>query len=193
MTNKPQITSYSSVPRPILEVANTLSRFGKIGFWLQIALGILALISTGIAAISGLFTRNEGPQGAAIAIFFAISGLVALLVGIFFSFRYIGIAKLLRSPEPNQRPSKQDTLREIRLGFQVNLLGLFLAILGAQAITGATLIKIITIPQAAVAVEQASRFVQPVDLLVIQANVITITAHFAGLIVSFWLLSRLTR
>jgi hypothetical protein len=194
MTNRDKKSELSTpLPRAIQEVADTLRRYGRIGFWVQIVLGVLAALATAVGAFSEIFSSEASPQGASAGIFFAVSGLVALLVAIYFCFRYIGVSQLLRNPDPAQRPSKQDTLREVRLGLFVNLLGLFLAIFGAQAITGATLIKIFTIPQAAVAVNQSSRFIQPVDLVVIQANVTTITAHFAGLIVSAWLLSRLSR
>ncbi|MFW6359357.1 MAG: DUF3611 family protein [Chroococcales cyanobacterium] len=183
----------TSIPPAIQRVANDMTRVGRIGFWTQIVLGVLALVATTVGSFSDLLSQEDAPQGASSGLFFAICSLITLAVAVYFCFRYVGIGKLLRSEDASQRPSKGDTIREIRLAISVNLIGMILSIVGAQAITGATLIKIFTIPQAAVAVERASRFVQPVDLVVIQANVTTITAHFCGFVISLWLLNKITK
>ena len=192
--DKLNLNPTNQVPRAIQEVADTMRRYGQIGFWLQIFIGVLASLATVVAVLSRVFNAEAAP-GAALALFLSICGLVTLIVAIYFCFRYIGVARLLLNSNPAERPTKQDTLKEVRLGVFVNLFGLFLSIVGAQAITGATLTKTFTIPQGVgtFTVEQASRLVQPVDLLVIQATVTIISAHFAGLIISTWLLSRLSR
>ncbi|MDB9355004.1 DUF3611 family protein, partial [Nodularia spumigena CS-587/03] len=38
-----------------------------------------------------------------------------------------------------------------------------------------------------------TRIISGLDMLVVQANINTVSAHFAGLAVSIWLLNRITR
>jgi hypothetical protein len=78
-------------------------------------------------------------QGTGFGIFFAICGLVTLGVGAYFAFRYTRISRELLLTNGAGRPSKADTLQIIRLGLIVNLVGMLLTILGAQAIVGSIL------------------------------------------------------
>ncbi|NEP56253.1 MAG: DUF3611 family protein, partial [Symploca sp. SIO2G7] len=40
---------------------------------------------------------------------------------------------------------------------------------------------------------EARRYVNPVDLFGVQANIITVSAHFIGIIAPIWLYSRVNR
>jgi hypothetical protein len=77
----------------------------------------------------------------------------------------------------------------------INLVGLLLSLLGAQAIVGALLAKSLTLPQTGLGVYQIdpSRTIRTLDILVVQANTNTVAAHFAGLVGSLWLLNRINR
>jgi len=72
----------------------------------------------------------------------------------------------------------------------VNLVGMLLTIFGAQAVVGSVLTKSLS-QQGAVL--DPSRYVQPLDLFVVQGNVNTITAHFAGIVASLWLFNRVSK
>lgn len=188
----------SSLPPALQRVASSLRIFGGISFWLQLVLGVISGLILVFATISGSIGRapnQASNQGTGFGIFFAICGLVTLGVGAYFAFRYTRISKdLLLSNAPG-RPSKADTLQIIRLGLVVNLVGMLLTIVGAQAIVGSILAKSLSQPQGALGIGaiDLNRFVQPLDLFVVQANTNTIAAHFVGITASLWLFNRVNR
>ena len=188
----------SSLPPALQRVAMSLRTFGGISFWLQLILGVVSLFVLVFATISGSVGRNtsQANQGTGFGVFFAICGLVTLGVGAYFAFRYTRISKDLLESNAAARPSKADTLQIIRLGLIVNLVGMLLTIVGAQAIIGSILAKSFAQPQGAVGVGgivDLNRFVQPLDLFVVQANTNTIAAHFVGITASLWLFNRVNR
>ena len=186
----------SSLPPALQRVALTLRTIGNISFWLQTVLGVisaLVLIFATFSSSVGRQANQASNQGTGFGIFFAICGLVTLGVGAYFAFRYTRISRELQVSNAAGRPSKADTLQIIRLGLIVNLVGMLLTILGAQAIVGSILAKSLSQPQGGFTAIDPSRFVQSVDLFVVQANTNTIAAHFVGIAASLWLFNRVNR
>lgn len=194
MREKPDI---SSLPPALQRVALTLRTIGNISFWLQLVLGVISIVILLAASASSGFGRQANQatnQGSGLGIFFAICGLVTLGVGAYFAFRYTKIAKQILSGDPDRRPSKADTLQIIRLGLIVNMVGMLLTILGAQATIGTTVLKSFAQGQGAFTTAiDPSQLVRSLDLLVVQANTNTILAHFAGIAASLWLFNRVNR
>jgi|SRR4028119_1930856 hypothetical protein len=195
MREKPET---SSLPPALQRVAFALRTFGGISFWLQLVLGVISSLILVFASISGSVGRqaNQGNnQGTGFGIFFAICGLVTLGVGAYFAFRYSRLSRQLLESNAAGRPSKGETLQLIRLGLIVNLVGMLLTIVGAQAIVGSILAKSLSQPQGALGLGtlDLNRFVQPLDLFVVQANTNTIAAHFVGIAASLWLFNRVNR
>jgi len=193
MREKPDM---SSLPPALQRVALTLRTVGGISFWLQAVLGVISTLVLLFATFSGRAAspaNQAGNQGTGFGIFFAICGLITLGVAAYFAFRYTRIARDLLDSNPAGRPSKADTLQIIRLGLIVNLVGMLLTILGAQAIIGSILTKSLSQPQGTLTTFDPTRFVQPLDLFVVQANTNTIAAHFVGIAASLWLFNRVSR
>ena len=181
-------------------IAQTFRLTGQITFWAQLVLG---LVSGGILLFA-TFSANSSPgkgvtgtgSGTGLGIFFAICGLVVLGVGIFISFRYIRIGKQLDSLNSSNHPRKLETVQVVRLGLILHLVGILLTLIGAQAIVGILLTKSLTVSQiipGTITQVDPSRVIQPLDIFVVQANTNTISAHFAGLLGSIWLLNRITK
>ena len=189
MSNKSELTP--SLSPAIQRVSTALRRAGTIGFWVQIFLGVVSALILGGAAISQNIGAG-GDAGSGFGIFLAICGLVTLGVSVYFCFRYVSISKLLESGDPTMRPSKPDTLQVIRLGLIVNLIGMFLTILGAEATVGVVLGKALAQPSGLTTYDP-SLFVRAIDIFIVQANTNTIAAHFSGIVASLWLLNRITR
>lgn len=187
MNNKPEISS----PRSLIikRASLNLKWAGTIGFWVQLVLGVISGV---ILLLAGSGAEERASQGTGLGLFSAACGLVALAIGIYFSFRYTIIAKLLQNPNPAEQPNKLDTLRIIRTGLIVNLVGMLLTIVGAQAIVGIVLAKSLARPQLAIG-SDPKEFVNSLDLLLVQANTNTILAHFAGIVSSLLLLNRITK
>lgn len=186
----------SSLPSALQRVALTLRTIGGISFWLQLVLGVISGVILLFATFSSSFGRQANQatsQGTGFGAFFALCGLVTLGVGAYFAFRYTRLARELRSSSVAGRPSKAKTLDTIRLGLIVNMVGMLLTILGAFATIGSILAKSFSQFQGALTAIDPSRFVQPADLFVVQANTNTIAAHFVGIAASLWLFNRVNR
>lgn len=188
-------SSSKSPPSAIQEVALAFRRIGWISFWSQSVLGVVAIVILGFSSLSRDVAVNEQRVGTGIGIFFAIAGVIALGISIFWAFRYTKIAKQLQSSNPNNRPRKADTVQLLRLGVLISLVGMLVSVVGAQAIVGALVAKSLSLPQAGAGVYQLdpSRIIRPLDIFVVQANTNTVAAHLAGLIASLWLLNRVNK
>ena len=188
----PRDSDLYSLPPAVQRAANILLRQGRIGFWTQIVLGVISGVLLLIATASLLGTRQR-TSGIEIGVLCAIGGAGFLVVAIFFSSRYMKIARQMLRGDQDSRPKKSDTIQLIRQGLIANIIGMFLTILGAQALAGIVLIKSLNVPQGTFNVaSNPSQFVNSVDLLIVQANTNTILAHFTGIVTSLWLLNRIT-
>jgi len=181
------------LPPKVEQAADNLKWCGRIGFWTQLVLGIISAVTVLFASLSLGDNSRTATQGTEFGILCAILGIIVLVVAMYFAWRYMAISRLLRSPNPDQRPSKPDTLQVIRLGLTVNMVGMLIAIIGAETIAGIVLAKSLALPPNAISAQDLSRFVNSLDLLIVQANTNSIAAHFAGIVSSLVLLNRITR
>jgi len=183
------------LPATLQQIAVSFRLAGWASFWVQSVLGVVSTLVLLFASLG----RDIGPQGqrsagTGIGIVLAVSGIVTLAIGVYIAFRYTRIAKRLQSTNPNNRPRKADTVQVLRLGLIVNLVGTLLTILGAQAIVGILLLRSLSLPQGlGAAIYNPQQIIRPVDIFVVQANTNTVAAHFVGLVVSLFLLNRVTK
>jgi amino acid transporter len=183
------------LPPALQRVASSFKIAGWVSFWAQI---VLAVVSGAVLAFSGLnlggtpqpgTSPNPGVGG---GIFFAVCGLVALFIGAYFAFSYTRLARKLKTSAPQARPKPGDLVRVLRLGLLVNLSGTLLTLLGAQAIVGSLLVK--SLSQAGSLFSgNLSKFVTPLDVFLVQANINTLMAHFVGVIATLWLIQVMNR
>jgi len=183
------------LPATLQQIAVSFRLAGWASFWVQSVLGVVSTLVLLFASLG----RDIGPQGqrspgTGIGIVLAVSGIVTLAIGVYIAFRYTRIAKRLQSTNPSNRPRKADTVQVLRLGLIVNLVGTLLTILGAQAIVGILLLRSLSLPQGlGAAIYNPQQVIRPVDIFVVQANTNTVAAHFVGLVVSLFLLNRVTK
>ncbi|AFZ25818.1 Protein of unknown function (DUF3611) [Cylindrospermum stagnale PCC 7417] len=191
MSQNPDAPSSSSNIRAI---AQTFRLTGWISFWIQLVLGVISGI---IVLLYAIFSQRTGSPsnnpGTGFGVFLAICGLVVLGVGIYLAYRYTRIGNQLQSSNPNNRPRKSETVQILRLGLMVNLAGILVTLLGAQAIVGTLVARSISPQAVTTQLFDPTRIISGLDMLVVQANTNTVSAHFAGLVVSLWLLNRINR
>lgn len=163
---------------------------GWISFVFQLILGVVS------ALLLLIFGRNvESPSSTAntdLGVFLAICGLVTLGISIYLAFRCKNIGRQLQSTNPSNRPRKIETVKTLQLALIVNLVGMLLTLLGAQATIGLLLVKVSSQAGTIVGAVDPNRITGQ-DLFAVQANTNTITAHFVGLVGSIWLLNRITK
>jgi hypothetical protein len=178
-----------SLPPNVQRAAAILRFAGNVGFWVQLVLGVLAAALL-FLSIAGLLTQQKASQGTGFSIFCSTAGVLCLVVSILICFRYKKIADLMESGNIEQRPKKTTTIQTVRLGLSSNLIGIFFSIIGAEGFIGILWSKFSNIPQGA-AVYDTSKLPTPNEILLLLANTHTILCHFAGIVVSLWLLDRL--
>jgi hypothetical protein len=186
-------TPENGSPSPnVLKVILAFRMWGWIGVWAQLVLGVISGIilllasARGATSVSTVGSNVVNNPGTIPGLSFAWIGLAFVGASIFWSFRYTQIAKKLRLPE---RPTKAQTVSLLKIGIVISLVGALITLIGAFVIVGSLTAKSLT-PQSAN--NFLSITVQPIDMLVVQANTNTILAHFASLVTSLWLLNRIT-
>jgi hypothetical protein len=185
-----------SPPASLQAIAKAFRLYGWIGFWAQLVLGVVSAVILLVFAIFGQRASSSGNNpGTGFGIFLAVCGLVALGVSIYLAFRYTRLGNQLQSSNPNNRPRKSETVQVLRLGVIVNLVGILLTLLGAQAIVGTFAARAISQPQLAIYAPQQGNqaWITGLDMFAIQANTNIVFAHFAGLVAALWLLNRVNR
>lgn len=193
MVNK---SDSSSLPAALQQIAVAFRLAGWLSFWTQLVLAVVSTLVLLFASVSrDAVPQNQQNPGTGFGIFLAVSALITLGLGVYLAFRYTRIARQLRSANPSNRPRKLETVKILRLGLIVNLVGILLSLLGAQAIAGTLLLKSLSVPQigfgAGLTAPQA--LIRPLDIFVVQANTNTVAAHFCGLVASLFLLNRITK
>jgi len=160
---------------------------GWLAFWVELAF----TLGSGLVLIFAMSGRNFSTElntGISIGIFWACCAVFALLVNIFFAYRYTRIAKGLANPNKEFTPSKSDTLKMLRWAVIVSLVGILLGILGAGSTVGVLVAKSVSQPPG-VAITDANRIIRALDVFVVVANLNGIAAHFVGLVTSLGLLN----
>jgi hypothetical protein len=112
-------------------------------------------------------------------------------LSIYWNWRYTGVAKWLKVPHLAIYPKKSDVIRLLQQGLLVNAVGTILTLLSVAASIGTLLTKSLAQVEG-LAIDNASQFVAPMDMLIVQANINTIIAHFVGIVIASWLVSRIS-
>ena len=176
----------------VLRVVLAFRRWGWVSFWTQVVLCVVsALVLLQLillkAPSTAIPTGADTNPATLPGLSFAWAGIAVLGASIFWNFRYTQMAKKLRSPD---RPTKTQTIFQIKIGLIINLVGMLITLVGAASIVGA-----LTLRSQQGVFAGAGNFnltIQPLDFQIIQASFNIIFAHFVGLVGSLLLLNRAT-
>lgn len=171
----------------VKETALLLRRLSWLTWWSQ-------LILTTVSSVTLLFARNVIGASTASSYAIATSSLPNFLLaglGIGLSFGSIFwtwasrrlARRLLRKPT---KPLEAAAMlrKSINVGVTLNLFGMLTSLISAEQIVGALAIKVLTSAPARTTVallESSSSYLQPLDILVVQANTNTLFSHFSCL------------
>ncbi|NET32316.1 MAG: DUF3611 family protein [Cyanothece sp. SIO1E1] len=184
------IDSYS-LPPAVRRIATSFRIFGWVSFWVQIVLAVVASLVLLFASLN----ENADNPATGFGLFFATCGLVTLYLGVFWAFRYTRLAKRLKGSGSGPRPKPKDAMQALRLGLIINLVGMLLTLMGAEAIVGALLAKSLAQPQGVGLFNSRNitQFIQSLDIFLVQANTHTLVAHFVGIVASLFLVQSVNR
>jgi hypothetical protein len=186
-----------NLPDAVQRIAKAFRMTGWISFWIQL---VLAVVSTLVLLFSAVVLQSESRSpgqgvtnpGAGAGLILALAGIGVLYGGIYWAFYYTRLSRALRTKE--LPPTPKALMQAIRVGLLINMIGMFITLLGGEALIGSLFAKALSQPQSGVAFyERITQAVQPLDILVVQANTNTILAHFVGVTGSLWLLRSLNR
>ena len=196
MANPAKLTG-DAPPQAVKRAARNLRIWGSVGLWVESVLGVISgvILIAAILIYSSTSAQGGGnPLGGGVGFSFAAVGLVAIGISSYFFSRYTRISKRLAASNAANRPSRADILRLLRIGLIVNLCGMAVTLLGAFPFTGLVLSKaLIRAGSGGIVIDDPSKFVNAFDILIFQAFLNSIFAHFAGVVTSLWLLDRITR
>lgn len=189
-----------SLPPALRRIIKSFYWFGWGSFWAQAILAVVSTLVLGFsAAIIGLQSSTSQSvardnPGAGAGLFFAIAGLFGLYAGAYWAFRYTRLSRQLRATDGRSRPKPGDVIQSLRVGLLINMVGMFLTLLGGEALIGALVAKALSQPQGGAAFfERITQAIQPLDIWVVQANTNIALAHFVGIAVSLWLVQVMGR
>jgi hypothetical protein len=183
------------LPVAAQKVAFALRTAGWVCFWAQAVLAVVAGLILLLAIPSTLSTgATQTSAGTGGGVLLAVCGLLVLGYSAYRAFSFTRLSRKLRSPATGVRPKKVETIQQVRLTLMSNLSGMLLTLLGAEAIGGTLFVKSISQPQVLFgAAVDFSRFIQPLDIFVVLANIHATVAHFVGIVGSLWLLDRINK
>ncbi len=171
----------------ILKLAKVFKILGWSSFWGQIGFAAFA----GLILLLALIGRPDSGTGIGIGIFWAVFSFLFIFPATVFSFRYTLIAKsLLHAPEAHWHPRKSEVDRFLRIGTLIGLIGIILALIGAEASIAVLVAKTVSQPPG-MAITDPSKLVRALDVYVVLTNLNLIAAHLFGTIAALWLLAQI--
>lgn len=171
------------------DIAHILRLTGRVSFWVELAFAAICVLSL-LFAITGRNFSEETNPAMGIGIFWGVCSLFLVAFNIYLAFRCTRIAKSLLTLGPELRPSKAETMKLLRLGIIISLVGILLNLLGGGATLGVLVAKAVSQPPG-IAITDPNQIIRGLDVFVMVANVNGIAAHFVGNVAALWLLDKL--
>jgi hypothetical protein len=185
----------SDTPPTLREIASTFRFVGWFSFWFQL---VLTVVSSAILLFAAVSSRNPtgNNPGTGVGVVLTVCGIAVLGFNMFWALtQYVKIGRRLKPPS-TEKPSKAEAIQVIRTGLIASLVGILLALLGTQAIVGLLFGKAVN-QFTALAIPGVGgfnpNFIQPIDILVVQASANVILAQFVAISSSLWLLNKMSR
>jgi hypothetical protein len=170
------------------KIANQIRLTGWMMLWVQLALALVSGLLLLFASTGRDFADKSNP-GLGVGVFWAVIGVLLLLFGVFWDFRYTRLGRRLDNPNPTLHPSKADTITTIRMGILISLVGMLLTLLGAGSSVSVLVAKVVSQPPG-VAIVNPNKIIRALDVFIVVANINGIAAHFVGIVASMWLLEK---
>ncbi len=187
---------FNTSPSP-QQLATTFRRLGLIGFWCQLLLGLIPII---LMIFQWFFSSQPQfigtPDSGNILTFIDI---LTLVFTIYWCFRYSQLGSNLQNPD--RRPTKVRVIREVWIGIIANVAVMLFAVLIGIVTVGGLLHVILSLPSGAAAILQTTpggkvinpgSIIVPMDIFGLLAIMNVILAGLVGIVISLWLLYRLS-
>mmetsp|Transcript_37471 Transcript_37471/g.48235 ORF Transcript_37471/g.48235 Transcript_37471/m.48235 type:complete len:305 (+) Transcript_37471:65-979(+) len=183
----------------VRSLSNAFQSTTWLSWWAQVILSTVAGVILFFAGTISDPMANVFMNGSLLA----GCGVVLGLVSTFWTWGYAVSAKKWKRPDANLVKMKNGMLRRLKVGQFINILGMLIAIVGAEQIVGTLVAKVLSaqglspfigglnysgapmlLPQGAV---------QALDIFIVQANTNTVLGHLVGLLTSMYLRTQVNR
>ena len=183
--------SSSNIDPLVLKASQKLTAAGWLSWWSQLILTVISSV-TFIFARNVLQSQTTSPiEFGRIASKFILPGvgIVTSIMSIFWTWGGRRLAKRFVRRNTSQVEAANLMRRVITVGCTLNLVGLLTSLLGAQYIVGTLVAKAMqnVVGLGANMGAISSQTLQPLDVLVVQANTNVLTSHFVSLACLLWL------
>ena len=178
------------------DTAAALRRTAWMSWWTQVVLST-------VSAVILLFARSVGGYSSSKvssppSFFVGGVGIALSVTSIFWTWGGARLASRLRRGRTSRVQAANLLRRSVTFGTALNLAGMLVTLLGLFAIIGGLATKVLTggglMPFGAMAgggggggASIVAQTVQPLDILVVQANANTLLSHFSSLVFSLYL------
>jgi hypothetical protein len=172
------------VPPALATLASRLWAWGWLNWWVQ---GSLSVVSAVLLLFANSVTMPTIGAPALFGRALALGACAASFASTFWAWGYTSLAgRIRRKPDKWTGKSAAAAARKaLYIGSAINLVGIGLAIVGAEAIVGTLAAKALTQGSGVVLdAKAAAASIQALDVLIVQANTNTLAACFAGLLAS---------
>lgn len=181
-------------PSPNDSLSAAFSRLGWLGFWMQVAVGLIPLALTIYALVFG---RNPAPgtrAGFPLIEYLSIAGLLVLAFTTMWSYRYTRLA--VRLADPGRRPEESEVQGTVWTGIKASTVGILFSMIVMFFEVAQLLIYFLRAPQVGIPVIQTTggpaSWVSAADIAGLMALLLTMFVEVAVLAFSLWLLYRTT-
>ncbi|MEZ2128206.1 MULTISPECIES: DUF3611 family protein [unclassified Sinorhizobium] len=173
-------------------LARAFARLGWIGFWMQIAIGAIA-----IALTVYIFVLDRDPSlatrgGLALVKYLTAASLLVLVFTTIWSYRYTMLAA--RIADPDRRPPASAVRRTAGVGVAAGMLGLVISMLIMSFEVIQLFLHFLRAPKAGVPVVQTTggpaSWVSAGDILNLAIIILMTLVEVIVLVLSLWLLFR---
>ncbi|MGB3534567.1 MAG: DUF3611 family protein [Microcoleaceae cyanobacterium] len=184
MSNNPAPATNSS---NLQGLANAFRRWGWIGFWMQVILGLIPILILSFALLFRNLPNSEAAGNSVLFIVLAAACLLALLFALYWCFRYTRLSKKLARSD--KHPAKAEVIRCLWIGLLANVVGMSFAVVVSLGQIGTLLFKMLFLVPT-LSVYNPRTFIAPFDVITMQAMINTIAAELIGIMIALWLLRR---
>ena len=163
----------------ILDVSKSLQRVSFFSWWAQVILSTISAVILGFAknVMSTSASRSASP-----GLLLSGPGLILSACSILWTWGNGSRLSRRLVSKPTSRSEGGTLLRRaIRVGATLNMIGLLFNLIAANQIVGGLAIKVLTQQANAATWSAGLQGLQPLDILVVQANTNSLLSHFLSL------------
>lgn len=168
----------------IKEIAIRSRRVYVVSWWSQVILTVVSSVTL-LFAKSVLKVSSDKSLVSG-GFLFAGSGITFSAISIIWTWGSGRLSRRLRKADYSRIKAANIIRRAITIGSALNLFGMFVTLIGAQQIVGLLASKLLTMqgvtPFGMSAAAVSAQTLQPLDILIVQANTNTLLSHFISLV-----------